>query len=54
MRAPQIIMIAIYAVSVGISIAKHGEPKTGEYHGPGAFIGAAIGIAILWWGGFFR
>lgn len=54
MGAPQIIIIAIYALSVGIDIAKHGEPKTGRYNAAASLIGSAIGLSLLYWGGFFN
>ncbi len=50
---PQIIMLIMYAMSLGIDLAKHGEPREGKYNAVSGLIGVAIGLALLWWGGFF-
>jgi hypothetical protein len=52
MGAPQIIMIAMTAMAVGISLVKQGEPK-GDYGIIDWLIGPALQIGILYWGGFF-
>lgn len=52
MRAPQIILIVLYAMSLAISLCKHGEDK-GKYNFWSSLIAAAIDVAILKWGGFF-
>jgi hypothetical protein len=49
---PQITIIALTAMSVGISAAKEGEPR-GNHSTIGALIGAAIQCTILYFGGFF-
>lgn len=53
MKAPQIIMIIILAMGVGINLVKHGEPKDGNYSFPISLISAAIEVGLLIWGGFF-
>ena len=53
MHAPQIIMIAILAISIGTNLSRHGEPQTGNHNIVHTIIGAAISVAILWWGGFW-
>lgn len=53
MGIPQIIIVILYALNVGIALAKHGEPKEGNYNVFFTLIGAAISVGILWWGGFF-
>lgn len=53
MRAPQIIMIVVSAMYVGIGLAMHGQPKTGEHNFVVSLLGAVIELSILWWGGFF-
>lgn len=53
MNAPQIIMITLLAISLGMTTAKHGEPKTGRESGWNALIAMAIQFGILYWGGFF-
>ena len=54
MRIPQILIIALYMLSLGLNLAKDGEPKDGTYHFGAAFIATAIIFAILIWGGFFK
>ena len=54
MRIPQILMIALYMLSLGIYLAKDGEPKGGTYSFWTAFVATAIIFAILIWGGFFK
>lgn len=52
MGAPQIILIVIMALGLGVDVAKHREPQ-----GPiNALTTLALVIAmcgLLWWGGFF-
>lgn len=50
---PQLIYLALTALGAGFVIAKHGEPRD-PYNAPGALIGTAIVLAILYWGGFFH
>jgi hypothetical protein len=52
MGAPQIIMIVLLALGVGISIASHGKPRP-PHHGIASAVGAGVTAALLWWGGFF-
>lgn len=53
MGAPQIIWICAVAFSLGVEIAKHGEPKTGKHDGFVQLIGTILGGYLLYWGGFF-
>ena len=53
MRAPQIIMIVIYGLNLGISLTRHGEPKRGYESFWITLIGTAISYGILRWGGFW-
>jgi len=53
MKWPQIIMIVLLAVGIGIDLQRHGEEKKGRHSAWTTFIGAAITAAILWWGGFW-
>ena len=53
MKAPQIITIIIYAISIGMHLAKHGKPQEGSYNFIIALVGTAIQFSLLWWGGFF-
>lgn len=49
---PQGIYLALTAVGLGVTIAKHGEPK-GNYSVGTALVSLAITLPLLWWGGFF-
>ena len=53
MRAPQIIMIVIFALGLFISLENHGKPKQGTDNFFLTLLGTAINIALLWWGGFW-
>jgi hypothetical protein len=51
---PQIILIAFSILSLGITLAKHGEYRSKDKHDFGAtLIGTVISYALLYWGGFF-
>ena len=54
MGVPQICYIVIITLGLGISLAKHGEPKEDKYNFFNALIGSAIQIGLLILGGFFR
>jgi len=49
---PQIIMIALIISSIVISIVNHGK-KREPYNAYSVLIGAALEVALLYWGGFF-
>lgn len=49
----QIALTALYIFSMGVHMAKHGEPRTGKYSFWAALIAAAIEIALLYFGGFY-
>lgn len=53
MGAPQIIVIALHALSVVLTGYNHGKPKEGTENVGVAIIGAGIMMALLSWGGFF-
>jgi 2-keto-4-pentenoate hydratase len=50
--APQIIWISLAAMGVGISIVKHGEPRS-PHSMWASIIGTPLAVALLYWGGFF-
>ena len=50
---PQILVLMLYLLSVGISIANHGKPKQGTESAVISAIAATIILALLYWGGFF-
>lgn len=53
MGIPQILMIVIIAMGLGISMVEHGTPKTGKNNFFVSLIAYAIEIALLYFGGFF-
>lgn len=53
MRAPQIIWLTINLLGLGISLAKHGEPKEGKYSFWWTLLSLLINVALLYWGSFF-
>lgn len=53
MHAPQIVMIALYALGLGIAIEEHGKPKSGTHNVWITLVATALVAAILWWGGFW-
>ena len=53
MRAPQIIIIVMYALGIGIALSKHGEQRNDKYNFFVTLISTAIELSLLWWGGFF-
>ena len=50
---PQLIIICIYTLGIGIHLAKDGEPRDGNYSFIINLISTVISAGILWWGGFF-
>jgi hypothetical protein len=53
MNGAQIAMAIMLAMSLGIDLAKHGEPKTGNYNFWTGLISLIIQTGILAWGGFW-
>lgn len=52
-QAPQIIYICLLAMGIGISMSRHGDPKTGTHSVWSTIFATTIVVAILYWGGFF-
>ena len=52
MGIPQIILLLLYATSLGISLSKHGETR--KYDFWSSLIGCIIEVLLLYWGGFFK
>lgn len=50
---PQLTYLAIVLIGFGITIAKHGEPRTRKYSIGEFFLVASITLLILYLGGFF-
>lgn len=54
MGIPQIIIIVIYVLSLGIAIEQHGRPREGKHNFWVALFMVACIFLILNWGGFFK
>lgn len=54
MGAPQIVLIALWTLSFGLTWAKHGEPKEGNTNAWVTLISIGVSGSILWWGGFWQ
>ena len=54
MNWPQITLIILYTLSLGISIERHGKNKTGRYNFWIDLIASIIVFTILYIGGFFK
>lgn len=50
---PQITIIVLVALSVGINLALHGKPRTGTHSVWVGLFGAALTVVPLYYGGFF-
>ena len=53
MKTPQIIMIALLGMGLGMNLVKNGEPREGTYSFPIQLVSTLIEIGLLIWGGFF-
>ena len=51
---PQFTYLVLVLLSLGIELERHGKPKTGRHSFPTHLVGVAIGITLLWFGGFFE
>lgn len=49
----QIILVILYAISLGTVLAMHGKPKTGKYSFWTGLISVGIEMTLLILGGFF-
>ncbi len=54
MKAPQIIIICLYAASLLLAAYMHGKPKKDNHNFWTTFISACLYFALLAWGGFFK
>jgi hypothetical protein len=50
---PQMILLSLVFISVGVSIIKSGQPKTGRHSLLDNIIGWVLIITLLYWAGFF-
>ncbi|MDQ1921675.1 hypothetical protein [Massilia pseudoviolaceinigra] len=53
MTAPQVIIVALSAMGVGLALAQNGQQRTGKHSFALTSVAAAIHLAVLYWGGFF-
>lgn len=57
MRIPQLIVIVIAAVGIGVDLTRHGELKTGinaKYNIWTTILAQGILFTLLYFGGFFK
>ena len=50
---PQIIIIVMFSMSLGINLIKHGEKQNSNYNFFITLFAVALESILLWWGGFF-
>ena len=50
---PQLIVLILMAMNLGMALVKHGEPTNMKYNVLTSFLGNVITIGLLYWGGFF-
>ena len=53
MHWPQVTMIVLLALKVGIHLAKHGEPIPFRYSFYKSLFGVGVFVTILWFGEFW-
>lgn len=51
MGIPQIIILVLFALGLGITLAKDGEIQRFSF--VSSLFGSAVQLSILYWGGFF-
>lgn len=54
MGIPQILILALYMLSLDVELAKHGETKVMKYDFGGKMLATMIVIGLLIRGGFFK
>ena len=54
MEIPQILVIVIFSLGLGISMNEHGKPKEGTNNAWFSIASFVITMGLLWWGGFFK
>ena len=53
MGIPQIIILVIYMIGLGMSLANDGEVRMKKEGFWLSLVSCGIMLALLWWGGFF-
>jgi len=51
---PQLIIIMLGMIGLGMNVAKHGEPKDSKYNGWSHLIATLIIWTVLYYGGFWH
>jgi hypothetical protein len=54
MGIPQLIVIVLYVLGLGISMAKHGQPIDANHSFFLKLFSTAVMLGLLIWGGFFK
>lgn len=53
MHIPQVLVLMLLALDIGVTLAKHDQPRTDKYNVFVTAFGHVILVALLIWGGFF-
>ena len=54
MHWPQITLLALWTLGLGVHLARHGERvQQSHYNFPARLIGVSVWVCLLWAGGFF-
>ena len=53
MHTPQVILIVVLAIELGLVWARHGQPRTDKYNVFINLLGTSVFVGLLIWGGFF-
>lgn len=53
MGMPQIIILVLYVLGLGVSLADHGKCELKQESFFKRLFSTAIHLLLLWWGGFF-
>ena len=53
MGVPQWIVVGSHLIALGVVLAKHGQPRDGDYNAWLSALVTAAYFGVLWWGGFF-
>lgn len=50
---PEVTVIVLYTLVMGMTLAMHGKPRTGNYNFGASLLGVGLLFALLYAGGFF-
>ena len=54
MEWPQITMIALYGINLGVGLVSHGKPREGNHNFFSFLISTIIAATVLYYGGFWQ